>query len=534
MTIPALSLSALGFAIADRRKLNPQVRLWNGVRRSILGLLCLISLIALLPQTALAHPMGNFSVNRYSRLEVADDQVGLLYIIDMAEIPTHAERALMDSDGDGAISPQEQQRYLDQIAATLSAKLQLTLDGQAATLQPVSRELAFLVGQADLPTLRIELRYTVTLAAGQQLYSLDYADNNYAERLGWREVIVAPQAGVEVVEANVPQQDISNELRTYPVDLLQNPPTIQSAAIRWQIAPTAQAAANSSVANVPAGVADVASRAGWSGDRFAQLVSIPQLGPWAVLLALLASFGWGAVHSLAPGHGKTIVAAYLVGTRGTIGHAFFLGATTTITHTIGVFALGLATFAASQWILPERIYPWLSTISGILLVTIGLSIGWSRLRALWQGKSVLGHDHNQENDEGGALHSHGWGQPHSHLSPNINERSDSNPVTRRSLLAVGISGGLLPCPSALVVLLGAIALGRVGFGLLLITVFSLGLASVLTAIGIVLIYASKLFGRIPEGGRYTGYLAVASAAVITLVGVGITITALIEAGLLTV
>jgi ABC-type nickel/cobalt efflux system permease component RcnA len=262
------------------------------------------------------------------------------------------------------------------------------------------------------------------------------------------------------------------------------------------------------------------------GDGFAELVAI-ELGPWAVILALLAAFGWGAAHALSPGHGKTIVAAYLVGARGTFAHALFLGATTTITHTLGVFVLGLLTFVASQYFLPERIYPWLSTISGLLVITIGLSIGWTRLRALW-GKDADAHQHDHEHAQDydpGHVHSHG-GKSHSHLPL----EAGSGKVTWRSLLALGISGGILPCPSALVVLLGAIALGRVAFGLVLILTFSLGLATVLTAFGLLLLRAGKLFERIPDSGRYTGYLAVASAAFITLVGAGITIQALIEIG----
>jgi ABC-type nickel/cobalt efflux system permease component RcnA len=302
-----------------------------------------------------------------------------------------------------------------------------------------------------------------------------------------------------------------------------------------------------------------ATASNWGGDGFANLISI-EMGPWAILLALLAAFGWGAAHALSPGHGKTIVAAYLVGARGTLLHAIFLGATTTITHTLGVFVLGVATLVASEYILPERIYPYLSTISGVLVIAIGVSIGWSRLRSLMRGESLelQQHDHSHAPDHVHTYdHSHGEGHSHDHdhlhdhvhdhvdghLDPHTHSHggfthshlpiaADGSAITWRGLLALGISGGILPCPSALVVLLGAVALGRVAFGLVLILVFSLGLATVLTAFGLLLLRAGKLFDRIPDSGRYARYLAVASAAFIVLVGAGITVQALMQMGVL--
>jgi ABC-type nickel/cobalt efflux system permease component RcnA len=105
--------------------------------------------------------------------------------------------------------------------------------------------------------------------------------------------------------------------------------------------------------------------------------------------------------------------------------------------------------------------------------------------------------------------------------------ADGRPVTWRSLLALGVSGGLLPCPSALVVLLGAIALHRVAFGLLLIVAFSLGLAGVLVGIGLLLVLARGLLQRLSlgGGGLATRYLPVASAFVVLVAGLFITLQA---------
>lgn len=247
-----------------------------------------------------------------------------------------------------------------------------------------------------------------------------------------------------------------------------------------------------------------------------------------LLLALLTAFGWGAMHALTPGHGKTIVAAYLVGSRGTTRHALFLGLTTTITHTAGVFVLGLLTLFASQSILPEQLYPWLGVISGVLVVAIGLSLFSGRLRTLTR-PDVHSHNHDHNHDH---AHTHNHDHTHDHGHSYVPPVADDSPVTWRSLLALGVSGGLLPCPSALVVMLSAIALQRIGFGLLLIVVFSLGLASVLTAIGVLFVHAGRLFERIPMGGRLIQALPVASALFITIVGVGITLRTIVQTGTL--
>jgi ABC-type nickel/cobalt efflux system permease component RcnA len=274
-------------------------------------------------------------------------------------------------------------------------------------------------------------------------------------------------------------------------------------------------------------------------DAFTQLITLQNLTLPTLLVALVVAFVWGGMHAMSPGHGKTVVGAYLVGSRGTAWHALFLGLTTTITHTAGVFALGLVTLFASQFIVPEQLYPWLSFLSGLLVMAIGLNLFVSRLRSagLVQTLKVSEtfrvspthdhehhhhhhHDHDHEHD-----HSH---HDHSHLPPGV----DGSPVTWRSLLALGITGGLLPCPSALIVLLSAIALGRIGFGLVLVLVFSLGLAGVLTAIGLLFVYAGRLFERAPSHNRVMRWLPVVSALFITLAGLGITARALLETGLI--
>ena len=201
---------------------------------------------------------------------------------------------------------------------------------------------------------------------------------------------------------------------------------------------------------------------------------------------------WGAAHALSPGHGKTIVTAYLVGQRGTPKHAALLGLIVTATHTVGVFALGLVTLALSQFIVPDRLYPWLNLVSGLLVVGIGASV----LRTRWRRRRHHHHHHHHE-----------------------------HPTSFRSLLAVGVSGGLLPCPSALVVLLAAISLHRVAFGLLLIVAFSAGLALSITGVGLAAVVARSAFRRATFEGPLVRLLPAASALVILAAGLAMTLRA---------
>ena len=211
-----------------------------------------------------------------------------------------------------------------------------------------------------------------------------------------------------------------------------------------------------------------------AGDGFGSVFERAADGQGVLLLLLLAAFGWGAVHALSPGHGKAMVAAYLVGTRGTARHAVALGLTVTVTHTIGVFALGAVALALSAYVLPEDLYPWLNLVSGLLVLGVG-GVGRARARARARATPAHAHhhhDHDHDHDHG---HDHGHGHGHHH-----HDHADLRP---RALLAMGASAGLIPCPSALVVLLGAVAQHQIGLGMVLIVAFSAGLAATLTGLG---------------------------------------------------
>lgn len=228
--------------------------------------------------------------------------------------------------------------------------------------------------------------------------------------------------------------------------------------------------------------------------------------PAFLATALALAFFFGAVHALTPGHGKTLVAAYLVGSRGKLSDAIYLGGVVTATHTVSVFALGLVTLYASTRIAVERIFPWLSLLSGAMVLVIGAWLLWRRL-----GGERPAHDGTAGRS---ASHSHGFGMAHSH--------------SHGSLLSLGVSGGLVPCPEALVVLMLSISMGRLGFGLLLLTSFTLGLAAVLMAIGGAMVLAGGRFTAAQPEGVWTRRLPVVSAAVVTALGFWMTWEAAIK------
>ncbi|MBI4551518.1 MAG: sulfite exporter TauE/SafE family protein [Candidatus Latescibacteria bacterium] len=489
-------------------------------------LCCLLSCLLIIPRPAFTHPLGNFTVNLYSRLELSGPAAGqsggtirLVYIVDMAEIPTFQALQGMDTDENGVTSEDEKTLFLTVKVDEVQQGLRLWADQQPVQLMMRSRQIEFPPGQGGLLTLRMRVVFEALVpgsASGKPAtagHEVEYRDENEPDRLGWREIVVQAMPGVTIQTSTVPDRDESDELRRYPQDMLSSPLNVRTARVAFVFG---------------------AENGGWSGigslgqraaerskDTFADLVSARKLSPRFILWALLVACGLGALHALSPGHGKTIVGAYLVGARGTATHALFLGLTVTATHTSGVFALGLITLYASEFILPERLYPWLSVASGVIVAVLGVSLFFSRLRNLF-GQD---HDHHHHtHDDHDHVHDHG----HSHLPPG----ADGRPVTWRSLLALGVSGGLLPCPSALVVLLGAIAMHRVGFGLLLIVAFSLGLAGVLTGIGLVMVRARRVFDGMSMRHPVVSGLPVVSAGVISIAGLFIVGQGLVQAGVL--
>ncbi|MEH1798946.1 MAG: sulfite exporter TauE/SafE family protein [Nostoc sp.] len=466
-----------------------------------------------------AHPLGNFTINHYAGVQVAPDGVGIDYVLDMAEIPAFQEINHLDTNRDRKAEPIETVRYPDQKCQEVNSHLELLINKQPLALSLIKSTVEFPPGVGGLSTLRLSCNFqgSTELVGANQL--IEFEDQFYPQRLGWREITVAAN-GIPI-QGDFSSLSITNRLRDYPTELLSSP--LDQRRIDFKLNPSLTLSEQAPPPSVKSSTRLDNALTGRSNDVFTSLITQENHNFLTILIALAIAFLWGGLHALSPGHGKTIVGAYLVGSRSNAQHALFLGLIMTITHTAGIFALGLVTLGTSQFILTEQLYPWLSVVSGVLVTVIGLNLFISRL----QGTQVShSHEHvhcHQHSHDLHHHHHHDHNHEHSHLPPH----GDVSSMKWSSLLALGISGGLLPCPSALVVLLSAIAMGRIGFGLALVSAFSLGLAAVLTGIGLMLVYAKNRFEHLPLQIPRIKMLPVASALCITLIGLGITSQALL-------
>jgi ABC-type nickel/cobalt efflux system permease component RcnA len=372
----------------------------------------------------------------------------------------------------------------------------LTAGGRAVALRPApAGRVTFPAGQGGLRTTRVELLLSARTSARGPVV---VRDATFPGRIGWRAVVVRPGRGT-AGRSSVPSADPTRGLRAYPQAVLSTP--ADRAVARLDV----RAGAGTVVAPRLTGAGTETARVRAAGDGLAGTFADAAAGRGVLLFLLLAAFGWGAVHALSPGHGKAMVAAYLVGTRGTARHAVALGLTVTVTHTIGVFALGIVALGLSAAILPEDLFPWLELASGLLVLLVGAGVLRARVRA---ARHARAHHHGHAHDHHDHDHDHD--------------------LTRRGVIAMGASAGLIPCPSALVVLLGAVAQHQVALGLLLIVAFSAGLAATLTALGIAVVHASRLTARMRPASRLLAVLPAASAVVIVGVGAMLTVRALPE------
>ena len=483
---------------------------------------CILLLYLLLSSAlALAHPMGNFSINHYSKIEVDKNGLKLRYIIDLAEIPTFQELGEIDTNGDKTTSPEEEKAYLSRKVEELKKGLSLKLNEKPVDLMPESADMVFTPGAGGLPTIKITAEYRGEFGQSElpELNTVRYVDNNYSGRTGWKEIIVSGKDGVTIANSSASSSDVSSELTNYPEDILSSPLQDVQAAFSFSLEDgrTGIASMDNREIDTGRGVAKTPK------DSFTELIAKKELTPQIILLSLVIAFGLGAFHALSPGHGKTVVAAYLVGSRGTAGHALLLGTIVTLTHTIGVFALGFVTLFASKYILPEKLYPWLGFTSGLIIVVMGMFLFSKRYRALFgRNGHVHGHAHSHQHQ-----HSHSHDHGHGHHHHEIPEK-----VTWGGLFALGVSGGIIPCPEALIVLLSAISLQRVGFGLVLILAFSIGLALVVMAIGLMMVYARRFMERFNDQERLMRSLPLISSVVISILGFAIAVQSLVGGGVL--
>jgi nickel/cobalt exporter len=484
------------------------------------GTLAACLIIAAVP--CFAHPMGNFSINHYSKLTVGSKSVHIEYLIDMAEIPTFQELRQLNLQPDPASV--EVERYITTQGEQLASGLSLRIDGRAIPLTVRSRNVEFAEGAGGLSTMKLKLALEGNIAPSSASRNLNWSDQNFPERAGWKEIVVVAE-GSRLLTSSAPATDRSKELSNYSTDAIASPPQDLNAEVTFQtLQPVSKPPAVLSTliepvepSATPAPSPPPVQAPKTPRSRFTELISThAALSFWFLLSAGLIAAGLGALHALEPGHGKTIVAAYLVGSRGTAAHAGLLGLVVTASHMAGVYALGIATLYASRYIVPDQLYPWLGAISGLSVACIGVIVFLRH----WTGESA---DHSHAV---GESHSHWFSSPAKTPTPPRPDR----PLALRELCILGITGGIVPCPAALVVLLSAFSLHRIGFGLFLITAFSAGLAFVLVMAGLIVVYAKRtITSRIRFNNRIVANLPLLSSACMIVMGLGLVLTSGVSA-----
>jgi len=501
-------------------------------RLSAIATLAITLLGLALPVVTSAHPLGNFTINLYDGLTVSSEWTHIDRVVDMAELPTVQARQEMDADLDGVISNSEGAAWADSTCRAATDSMTLQVNASQVNPRPLGVGLSFAPGQAGLSTLRLVCTYSAEYAAVPDGSGVQFSDTSYSSRQGWREIVVLP-AGVLLGGADEYSAGSSDRLRAYPTDTAiraqsaaefeiiggSGPPALDVPRVDDAVAlgsPADQIVVQSSApAIVPGGVSDLPG-------ELTSIIGAGDLSLPALLTALLLATLVGAFHAATPGHGKTLMAAYLVGSRGTVRHALALGLTVTVSHTIGVLVLGAVILIAGAALPSERLLPILGLASGIVVTLLGAGFFVQR----WKERAhAHGHEHphgdeHHHQEESDGWHSHGLVR-HTHLP------DETGPLRRRNLIALGLVGGLVPSASAILILVGSIAAGRPAFGMALTIAFGAGMAAVLVGVGVLLVRARSLVERLPSRnlGRALAYAPVATALVFVIVGVAITIQA---------
>jgi ABC-type nickel/cobalt efflux system permease component RcnA len=494
-------------------------------RRVLLPALVGTALLAFASPAA-AHPLGNATANRAVAVTVLRDELRITYVLDLAEIPAYAALLDMDVDTDGRQSASERARWASANCGAAATALRIAVDDMPLPMAARDRpQLTFPPGVGGLETLRLVCPLTAPLTPSAEVQALSVTDTADDGRRGWRETTIVAGEGVVLAASDAPVWSPSNLLTAYPDDLLQSPLDVRTGSATFRrdtSGPNAETSGSAGTATAPTATAP--------DDPLADLLAGTDT-PMAWLLALGLAAALGAGHALSPGHGKALIAAYLVGSRGTLRRAGALGLAVAVSHTVGVFILGAIVLSASELLVPDRAVAWLSMGSGVLVILLGVT---TARRAMGRRSQTHGHgrdddhDHDHRHDHD---HDHEPGHRHDHAASESQTRNRGHPPLRE-VVTLGLAGGLVPSTSALIVLLVAVTTGRVLEGMALIGAFGLGMAVVLAGLAGVMSLArngvadSPRLTASPSLRRLANAVPLASAAVIMVAGAAATIGAL--------
>jgi nickel/cobalt exporter len=413
---------------------------------------------------AAAHPLGNFTINHLAKVMPNAGGIRVVYVLDIAEIPTfqimHAGAAWTGA---------QMQAWIDEEATRVAGDLSIEASGSTVSLKLRRATGTTRPGAGGLPTLYWTGEYTATIPPRAAIVIEDrvYADR----RIGWRDIIVPGLF------------DPTNALRSYPNAMIGSPRHNDRATFDFERGRITHVAVSGT------------SEGAWSAGSIVRTSALSDLfsrndqSPLLIVLTVLAAFGLGALHGLEPGHGKALLAFTLVGARATFKQAILLAASLTFVHTIAVLLLGVALFFVAGFA-TESIFTWITLLSGIVVVAIGAR---SLSRAV--SKRAHPHDHGRHHAIAG-----------------------SQPLQFPSAVAAAMSGGVAPCPAAIVVLLAALHAHRLGYGLFVIVVFSLGLATILTGLGIAVVHGSAWLQRRSSFTALSRTAPILTGAVISAIG----------------
>ncbi len=478
----------------------------------------------------LAHPLGNFTINHYAGVRVDPDRIHVDVVIDEAEIPTFAIAEGLDADGDGVLTATETAGVAAAQCGKVAPGLRLLVDGTPRTVVLVAAGVRFPAGNGGLKTMRLvcELDSQGAVPGGAHV---SFRDDFEPARIGWRE-ITAVGSGMTVTTAGVPSASESARLTAYPVSLASapdvravafdvrtggpilpdlpvpdadqvEPVTVMATGPRPATGETVTGSDPASAGDPSAAVAVAAVPGG--ADLLPDVLRRAPVDPLLAIVSLVVAAALGAGHALTPGHGKTLMAAYLVGTRGTRTHAVGLGLTVSITHTLGILVLAAVVVAAESALPADLVVRTAPVVAAGSIVVVGswMLKGAARRRAAVHDVTGAdpGHEHEREHvHPDGADHHHHEDAPEVHRHGVIRHRHvpPAGPMRWRSLAVLGLAGGLIPSANALLILLGTIAAGRPAWGVVLVAAFGAGMAGVMAGLGLVVVQARSLLDRAPR------------------------------------
>ncbi|MFH1741601.1 MAG: sulfite exporter TauE/SafE family protein [bacterium] len=587
-----------------------------------------------------AHPLSQFSVNHFNTVEFTPETVRVHTLIDIAEIPAFGELGRMDTDNDAQLTQEEIDAYLLRRTPEILSSLFLSIDGTEVSFRTDHSAARFYPGLARITCTQILAQFSADIDLPGQPVQVTFREKSFPEntkdfgqlrvrflgglKIPMESIQIAAGRTVEPVPETVdtwllPSGDVTFSLVPgaveaetgstvgFPyVDTLVSPTIIPPQPLQFnadgaiaifrsdksqkvpnegvtKLQPRAlqsfPALPKSGAPSSTTGKSSAESAMQERDRKFGELVSREELSPLFILFALVLAAFYGAGHALTPGHGKTIVAAYLVGSRGTVWHAFYLGLIVTLTHMGSVFIIGFITLQLqSSFVEGGNLVPVMEGISGLLVAGIGFYLFLSRYRELVRAKTLTSvgvqydpfhhqphapshsHDHDHDHNSG---HSHSHDDDHDHHDEHAHSHHDDHAdhhehshshggdhhqdhshhghsheipegASLWDLFVLGISGGMVPCPTAIIVLLVAVNIGRTAFGLLLIAAFSAGLATVLIVVGILMVTAKHFLDRFSFSGSMIRILPVFSGILITFIGFWLTVYALVRGGIIVV